>query len=63
MKYVQLGRTGLRVSRLGLGGFPFGGRQLSAGWDPWTHDGRLAAISTLRRALERGITYIDTAPG
>jgi len=63
MKYVQLGRTGLRVSRLGLGGFPFGGRHLAAGWDPWTPEGRRDAIATIRRAIERGITYFDTAPG
>jgi aryl-alcohol dehydrogenase-like predicted oxidoreductase len=62
MKYTTFGRTGLRVSRIGLGGFPFGGRNLSAGWDPWTVEGRRTAIATVHRALERGITYVDTAP-
>ena len=43
MRYTTFGRTGLRVSRIGLGGFPFGGRNLSAGWDPWTAEGRRTA--------------------
>src|SRR5262245_15748137 len=62
MKYVALGSTGLRVSRLGLGGFPFGGRHLAAGWDPWTPEGRRTAVATIHRAIERGIDYFDTAP-
>lgn len=33
MEYRRLGRTGLRVSRIGLGGFPFGGVNRAAGWD------------------------------
>src|SRR5919201_2779089 len=56
------GRTGLRVSPIGLGGFPFGGINRAASWDPFTPDGRRTAIATIHRALERGITYIDTAP-
>lgn len=62
MKYATLGRTGLRVSRIGLGGFPFGGRHLAAGWDPWTAAGRQTAVATIERAIERGINYFDTAP-
>ena len=57
-----LGRTGLRVSPIGLGGFPFGGINRAAGWDPFTAEGRRTAIATVHRALERGITYLDTAP-
>jgi aryl-alcohol dehydrogenase-like predicted oxidoreductase len=56
------GRTGLRVSPIGLGGFPFGGVNRAAGWDPFTEEGRRTAIATIHRALERGITYLDTAP-
>jgi aryl-alcohol dehydrogenase-like predicted oxidoreductase len=62
MKYATFGRTGLRVSRIGLGGFPFGGVNRAAGWDPWSPDGRRSAIATVHRAIERGITYVDTAP-
>lgn len=62
MERRAFGGTGLEVAPLGLGGFPFGGRQLSAGWDPWTPKGRKAAVATVLRALERGINYMDTAP-
>lgn len=58
----EFGRTGLRVSPIGLGGFPFGGVNRAAGWDPFTPDGRRTAVATIHRALERGINYLDTAP-
>lgn len=63
MKLREFGRTGLRVSPIGLGGFPFGGVNRAAGWDPFSADGRRSAIATIHRAIERGITYVDTAPG
>ncbi|MBI3974411.1 MAG: aldo/keto reductase [Chloroflexi bacterium] len=56
-----LGRTGLRVSPVGLGGYPFGGINRAAGWDPFTPEGRQTAIATIHRAIERGINYVDTA--
>jgi len=62
MKKRRFGNTGLEVCPVGLGGFPFGGRQLSAGWNPWTPEGRRTAIATVHRAIERGINYMDTAP-
>lgn len=55
------GSTGLRVTPIGLGGFPFGGVNKAAGWDPFTPDGRATAIATIHRAIERGINYLDTA--
>jgi aryl-alcohol dehydrogenase-like predicted oxidoreductase len=58
-----LGRTGLMVPPIGLGGFPFGGVNRAAGWDPFSDEGKRTAIATIHRALERGITYVDTAPG
>lgn len=63
MKQVELGQTGLNVSRLGLGGFPFAGVNKARGWDPYTADGRRSAMGTIHRALDRGINYLDTAPG
>jgi len=60
---VRLGRTGLEVSRIALGGYPFGGVNRARGWDPFTAEGRAAAIVTVHAALEAGINYIDTAPG
>ena len=50
MKYVQLGRTGLRVSRLCLGTMNFG---------PATSEADSGAI--MERALELGINFFDTA--
>jgi aryl-alcohol dehydrogenase-like predicted oxidoreductase len=63
MKTATLGRTGLMVSRIALGGYPFGGVNRAHDWDPWSEEGRKTAISTINHALDRGITYIDTAPG
>ena len=60
---ARFGKTNLEVSRLGMGGFPFGGVNEASGWNPFTLEGRAAAISTIRYALEHGITYFDTAPG
>lgn len=54
MNYRKLGRTGLRVSEIGYGAWGIGGRQWLGGSD----DESLAA---LRRALELGINFIDTA--
>ena len=50
MEYLQLGRTGVKVSPLCLGAMNFGGR---------TDEEAAAAI--LNSALERGINFIDTA--
>ena len=63
MRYVTLGRTGRRVSRIGMGGFPLGAVNRARGWDPYTPEGRAAAVGTVRRAIELGINYIDTAEG
>lgn len=63
MKTVLLGRTGVRVSRLGLGGYPFGGMNRARGWNPFEPEGQRIALETIHRALDRGISLIDTAPG
>jgi aryl-alcohol dehydrogenase-like predicted oxidoreductase len=59
---VRLGRTNLEVTRLALGGYPFGGVNRARDWDPFTPAGRSAAIATVHAALDAGINYIDTAP-
>ena len=59
---VRFGRTGLTVTRIALGGFPFGGVNRARGWDPFTRQGRATAIRTVHAALDAGINYIDTAP-
>lgn len=60
---VRLGRTNLMVSRLALGGYPFGGVNKARGWDPFTAEGQQAAVATIHAALDAGINCIDTAPG
>lgn len=60
---ARFGRTNLSVTRLGMGGFPFGGINEAAGWNPFTPEGRRVAVETIRHALAQGITYFDTAPG
>jgi aryl-alcohol dehydrogenase-like predicted oxidoreductase len=52
----------LNVSRIALGGYPFGGINRASNWDPWSDEGRRTAISTIHRALDLGVNYIDTAP-
>jgi aryl-alcohol dehydrogenase-like predicted oxidoreductase len=60
---VRFGRTGLEVTRIALGGYPFGGVNRARGWDPFTPEGRATAVETVRAALDAGINLIDTAPG
>jgi aryl-alcohol dehydrogenase-like predicted oxidoreductase len=62
MDNLRFGRTGLSVSRIALGGYPFGGIHRSAGWNPFTPEGRAQAVTTVHAALDAGIDYIDTAP-
>ncbi len=56
MEYVNLGRTGLKVSRLCLGMMSFG----TPVWRPWVLDEH-ASRPIVKRALELGITFFDTA--
>jgi 1-deoxyxylulose-5-phosphate synthase len=56
MEQVNLGRTGLRVSRICLGMMSYG-RHESREWALGEQD----AEPIVRRAVERGITFFDTA--
>jgi 1-deoxyxylulose-5-phosphate synthase len=56
MDYVRLGRTGLKVSRLCLGCMSYG----SPKWRPWVLDEE-ASRPFIRRSLELGINFFDTA--
>ncbi|MEZ4861151.1 MAG: aldo/keto reductase [Caldilineaceae bacterium] len=58
---ILFGKTGLTISRIALGGYPFGGVNRARDWDPFTPAGRKTAIATVHAALDVGITYIDTA--
>jgi aryl-alcohol dehydrogenase-like predicted oxidoreductase len=53
MDYIELGRTGLTVSRICFGTWQFGGD-----WGSIERDDAKAAV---RAALDRGITFFDTA--
>ncbi len=56
MDYVNLGRTGLKVSRLALGCMTFG----SSEWAPWVL-GFEESAQILRQAVDLGINFFDTA--
>ena len=56
MEYVNLGRSGLKVSRICLGCMSYG----SSKWRPWVLD-KADARPFFARALEAGINFFDTA--
>ncbi len=58
MEYTRLGRSGLRVSRVGLGCMSYG--QAASGFHQWTLD-EDAAAPFFRQAVELGVTFWDTA--
>lgn len=62
MNKRTLGRTGLKVSPVAIGGAAFTYVHQARGWNPMSDEGRKTVYATLNAALDRGITYIDTAP-
>jgi aryl-alcohol dehydrogenase-like predicted oxidoreductase len=54
MRYRKLGRTNLEVSEIGFGAWGIGGKQWLGGSDE-------EALRALRRAVELGLNFIDTA--
>ncbi|MGY2711158.1 aldo/keto reductase [Thermostichus sp. MS-CIW-28] len=55
MEFVTLADAGLRLSRVGLGTWAMGG-----GW--WGPSDRQESYTTIRKAIDLGITTFDTAP-
>ena len=55
MNYRILGKTGLRVSEIGFGGWALGG--------DWGKQNDEESISALHKAIDLGINFIDTAAG
>jgi aryl-alcohol dehydrogenase-like predicted oxidoreductase len=53
-----LGASGMRISTVGLGAWAIGGGGWAYGWGPQDDE---ASLATMRRALELGINWIDTA--
>ena len=58
MEYTRLGRSGLKVSRVGLGCMSYG--RAATGLHQWTLD-EDAAAPFFRQAVELGVTFWDTA--
>lgn len=56
MEYTRLGSSGLKVSRICLGGMTYG----TPKWRPWVLEEE-ASRPFLKRAIELGITFFDTA--
>jgi aryl-alcohol dehydrogenase-like predicted oxidoreductase len=56
MQYVNLGQTGMKVSRLCLGTMTYG----TPKWRPWVLD-EAASTPVIQAAIERGINFIDLA--
>jgi aryl-alcohol dehydrogenase-like predicted oxidoreductase len=56
MQYVNLGKTGLKVSQLCLGCMTYGNKQ----WREWILEEN-ESVPYLKRALEAGINFFDTA--
>jgi aryl-alcohol dehydrogenase-like predicted oxidoreductase len=54
MRYRSLGTTGLQVSEIGFGGWSIGGRDYGPTYDR-------ESTAAIRRALELGVTFFDTA--
>jgi L-galactose dehydrogenase len=57
---ANVGRTGLRVSRLGLGGVALSGAPPAT--DPHQPTPEAEAIALIHRSLALGLNYLDTAP-
>ncbi|MDR1443901.1 MAG: aldo/keto reductase [Treponema sp.] len=62
MEYVQFGKTGATVSRLGFGGAALGIKNYIRPYDPAAEESQESAHKALETALELGITFFDTSP-
>jgi aryl-alcohol dehydrogenase-like predicted oxidoreductase len=59
MRTVELGSTGMQISRIGYGAWAIGGL---GWWHSWGTQDDEESIAAIRRAFELGINWIDTAP-
>jgi len=59
MEKRKLGSTGIELSVIGLGTWAIGGGGWKFGWGP--QDDK-ESVATIRRAVELGVNWIDTAP-
>jgi aryl-alcohol dehydrogenase-like predicted oxidoreductase len=63
LQYRTLGRTGLKVSEIGFGGAPAGITGYIEAWDSAAAAERDSVVRSIRRGLDLGLNYLDTAPG
>jgi aryl-alcohol dehydrogenase-like predicted oxidoreductase len=63
MEYVDFGKTGRKVSRLGFGGAPAGLKNYLHEYDPQEKEQRKKVIEAIEKALQLSVNYFDTAPG
>jgi 1-deoxyxylulose-5-phosphate synthase len=56
MKYINLGKTGLKVSRICLGMMTYG----TSKWRPWVLDEDISR-PIIQRAVELEVNFFDTA--
>ncbi len=62
MRSRELGRTGIRISEVGLGCWPIGGASFRGGSPTgWSGVDVMGSIDTVRRSWARGVTFYDTA--
>lgn len=58
MQKVRFGKTDLEITPVGFGAWAIGGGGWAAAWGPQDDD---EAVGAIRRALELGINWVDTA--
>jgi aryl-alcohol dehydrogenase-like predicted oxidoreductase len=58
MKTKQLGKTRMNITRIGFGAWAIGGGNWEFGWGPQDDE---KATSAIKRAVEAGMNWIDTA--
>lgn len=58
METRRLGDTDLEITRIGLGAWAMGGPDWAFGWG---HQDDAESVATIRRAVELGINWVDTA--
>jgi len=56
---VALGATGMEISRVGCGAWAIGG---AGWWHAWGDQDDEQSIAAIRRAVELGVNWVDTAP-
>ena len=59
MQKTQLGNSDMDLTPIGVGAWAMGGGGWAFAWGPQDDD---QSISAIRRALDRGVNWIDTAP-